>query len=253
MFLEFRPPDCAGPLPTLILLHGYSSRKEDLIPLAEEFVARGFAVLLFDAALHGEHARQPLAGLGFREQMLQKQREGEETLAGTLAKLDEVVAEVKAEPGRYGPLGLWGVSMGGCFVWRWLMTPGRRALVEAAVVTLATPLMGESSLVMAKGNPALDEFVPSFEEQRAQEADLFPELLGTSLPLLLLNGTEDPVMPIEVVRKAAGEIQRSYADPGRLVLREYPGLGHQLPDDAAAAAGQWFTRYCQVAPPPLDN
>lgn len=250
MVLEVRPPESTGPLPTLILLHGYSSRKEDLVPMAERLVARGFAVLLFDAALHGEHARKSLAELGFREQMLQKQREGEEILTGTLTMLDSLVADVRAQPDRYGPLGLWGVSMGGCFVWRWLMAPGNAKRVQAAVVVLATPLMGESSLQMAEGNPAMNEFVPHFEAQRSEEARLFPHLFGLDLPLLMLNGADDPVMPIAVVRRAHATILSTYSDPTRLVLREYPGLRHRIPDDGTEVAADWFLQYCHFAHSP---
>lgn len=54
-----------GPLtprrhPGVVLQHGYGSRKEDLLPLAEDLAKRGFVVLLPDAWGHGE--RFPASG-----------------------------------------------------------------------------------------------------------------------------------------------------------------------------------------------
>jgi dienelactone hydrolase len=53
-------PVTPGKYPGVVLQHGYGSRKEDLLPLAEDLARRGFVVLLPDAWGHGE--RFPTSG-----------------------------------------------------------------------------------------------------------------------------------------------------------------------------------------------
>lgn len=45
---------------TLILLHGKNGRKEDLLPVAERYIALGFTCILIDLPQHGESTHIPL-------------------------------------------------------------------------------------------------------------------------------------------------------------------------------------------------
>ncbi len=84
---------------TIVLLHGRNIRKEDLLPVAERFVAAGFCCLIPDLPGHGE---SPLAAMAF----------GGSPFERSLPRL--IVADARehfALP--TDPTALWGISMGG--------------------------------------------------------------------------------------------------------------------------------------------
>jgi len=85
----------------VILLHGRSGRKEDLLPVAERFCAVGFLCAIPDLPAHGESEIETV-GYGSRD--------FERKLAGKVA--EEVSREFLGEG---FPRVLWGMSMGGSF------------------------------------------------------------------------------------------------------------------------------------------
>jgi len=50
------PKKGSPPYPCIVFLHGYSGRKENVMPLAEVGVSRGFAFFSIDAPFHGERS-----------------------------------------------------------------------------------------------------------------------------------------------------------------------------------------------------
>ncbi|MEM6911655.1 MAG: alpha/beta fold hydrolase [Verrucomicrobiota bacterium] len=86
---------------TLVLLHGRKGRKEDLLPVAERFVAVGYRCLLPDLPAHGE---SPLRRVRFGADP--------QEAALPMAVLQEAQERFHWE---FGPKGLWGMSMGGAF------------------------------------------------------------------------------------------------------------------------------------------
>jgi alpha-beta hydrolase superfamily lysophospholipase len=88
----------------LVLLHGRSGRKEDLLPIAERFAAAGFKCVIPDLPAHGD---SPLATAQFSTGPFERDI------------ADKVLADARVyfdEPG--SPAGIWGVSMGGAFAIR---------------------------------------------------------------------------------------------------------------------------------------
>jgi alpha-beta hydrolase superfamily lysophospholipase len=88
----------------LVLLHGRSGRKEDLLPIAERFAAAGFKCVIPDLPAHGD---SPLATAQFATGPLERDI------------ADKVLADARVyfdEPD--SPAGIWGVSMGGAFAIR---------------------------------------------------------------------------------------------------------------------------------------
>jgi len=85
----------------LVLLHGRSGRKEDLLPIAERFAAAGFKCVIPDLPAHGD---SPLDGAHFA------------TAPAERDIADKVLADARSYFGeRNSPAGIWGVSMGGAF------------------------------------------------------------------------------------------------------------------------------------------
>lgn len=86
---------------TLVLLHGKNGRKEDLLPVAERYVALGFTCLLVDLPHHGESELKRLYyGTKTYEQVY----------------VDEVLEDASKHTNiNENALYLWGMSLGGAF------------------------------------------------------------------------------------------------------------------------------------------
>jgi pimeloyl-ACP methyl ester carboxylesterase len=88
----------------IILLHGRNSRKEDLLPVAERFVAAGFRCLIPDLPAHGDST---ISAMAF----------GSDNLEASLPRL--ILNNTRQHfnlPKE--PAALWGISMGGAFALR---------------------------------------------------------------------------------------------------------------------------------------
>ncbi len=85
----------------VVLLHGRNGRKEDLLPVAERFVAAGFRCVLLDLPAHGD---SPIESMSFGSSEFERQIPR------------RVLTEVKSQFGLPDePAVLWGLSMGGAF------------------------------------------------------------------------------------------------------------------------------------------
>lgn len=85
----------------IVLLHGRNGRKEDLLPVAERFVAAGFRCVLIDLPAHGA---SPIESMSFGSTEFERQIPS------------RVLTEIKSQFGLPDePAVLWGMSMGGAF------------------------------------------------------------------------------------------------------------------------------------------
>lgn len=85
----------------IVLLHGRNGRKEDLLPIAERFVAAGFRCLIPDLPAHGDN---PISATAF----------GSSAFEASFPR--QIVENTKRKfdlPNE--PTALWGISMGGAF------------------------------------------------------------------------------------------------------------------------------------------
>jgi alpha-beta hydrolase superfamily lysophospholipase len=88
----------------LVLLHGRSGRKEDLLPIAERFAAAGFKCVIPDLPAHGD---SPLKSAHFATTAIER-----DIASMVLADARGYFNEMQV------PAGIWGISMGGAFAMR---------------------------------------------------------------------------------------------------------------------------------------
>jgi dienelactone hydrolase len=206
-------PDSPSPIPGAVLVHGYSSRKEDVSrPVGRTLLAGGIASLALDLPLHGsrtdpvqqQSARNPARVIALWR----------EALADVQLGLRYLAARREIDSRR---LALVGYSMGS-----FLSTaiaagdPSVRALVLAAGGDLPenTPLTAVGRLV-------------------ADPLAAVKRLGGR--PLLMLHGRADRTVRPEQAQRlfdAAGE-------PKELIWYD---SGHRLPPEAADLAARWLMR-----------
>lgn len=88
----------------LVLLHGRSGRKEDLLPIAERFAAAGFKCAIPDLPAHGDN---PFDSAHFATAPIERDI------------AEKVLADARVFFGdKQSPAGIWGISMGGAFAVR---------------------------------------------------------------------------------------------------------------------------------------
>lgn len=212
-------PDAAGPAPGVLMLHGYSSRKEHLADsLGPSLLAHGIASLSVDLPLHGSRGdtmqmqsmRNPLAMMG-----LWRQARGESALAAGYLR-----ARAEVDAGRTAVLGY---SLGS-YLAAQLAADDRhlRALVVAAGGDLpdGTPL---SAIARTVADPL-----------RAVR-----KLAGR--PLLVVHGKND-----RTVRPA--QAQRLFDAAAQPKEIRWWDAGHILPPAATAWTAEWLAR--ALASPP---
>jgi len=185
-----RIPGGGGPFPTVILVPGLDSTKEELRATEELFLARGLATVAVDGPGQGE-----------AELFLPLEPAFEHPGGAVLDALGELP---EVDPSR---LGVWGVSLGGYFACRLAAADPR----VRACVTLGgpydfgatfdrLPALTRRAFQVRAGCP--DEAIA---RQRAAELTLegWAERIGC--PLQIVFGAKDPLFPLDQARRLAAE------------------------------------------------
>lgn len=200
------PEDGADRPPLLLLLHGVGSHEEDLMGLAPYLDPRFLIV----------SARGPVTlapGMYAWFQVLLDPNnpvinpdQAESSHRALLRFIPEAVDAYHADAGR---VFLMGFSQG-------------------AIMSLSVALTEPSAVsgVVAMSGRLLPEVLPL----------LAPAEALRGLPILLLHGTADPVLPIQHGRTARDHLATL---PVELTYREYP-MGHQVSAESLADAAQWL-------------
>ncbi|WP_162932097.1 alpha/beta hydrolase [Solimonas sp. K1W22B-7] len=174
----------------VVLLHGRNGRKEDLLPVAERFVAAGFRCAIPDLPAHGDSG---IARSGFGA------APGEAELPGRV--LDDLRKQFELPR---EPAALWGMSMGGAFAVRAASAEPRRW--SSLVVVSSFDVLGE--VVDRQLRRTLGPLAPLFRRlldriDRARGtvdiAEAQPRAWATQvrIPTLVVHGTRDPLIPAE--------------------------------------------------------
>lgn len=203
------PLDPAAPLRAVCLVyHGAWASKEGKLGVYSALTAQGVALVLPDAALHGERQNQVPAGLNAREYVWESVYR---TVREAKALLDACAAE-------FGLLPVWviGSSMGGYVALTLARTEKR---VQKAVAAITTGVWHEPEVRPAHLTGFLDTYRP------VTHASGFPPL-----PLLLVSGGEDEVFPTALHHvPTARALQEAYAAAGcpqRFQQTVVPHTGH---------------------------
>ena len=194
--------------PTVVLLHGYRSRKERMLRHADYLHEAGYNVLLFDFRGSGGSEGDRIT-LGAREQL------------DALGALDYLAARGDIAMTR---VGLQGVSMGAAVA---IMTAARDARVAAVAAEAPfkdIPSMIGTSFQHFIGLPAFP-FAPVtvwITERRLgiRAAEISPLRAAPALagrPLLLIADGQDTLVPpryVDAIFEAAGEPKARWLAPG---------------------------------------
>lgn len=210
--------------PVVIALHGFGDNKESLLPYAEHLANQGFALLIPDAPRHGERAS------GKEKITLASLHKIIPILLELLRDVSTLVRHVRVSEFYDGQrIGLTGVSMGGIVT---LAAMTRHPEIKAGVALLAI----DSARKFARHHQFSRIMWPiiSYLDRYIDGKKIPPR------PLLLLNGADDPVMPVQCVREFVQEMKHLYRENGRIELVEFPGVGHEVVPEMVLRTKDWF-------------
>jgi dienelactone hydrolase len=205
-------PDTDSPRPAALMQHGWTSCKEDFLPLALLLATYGFVSLLPDAWGHGE--RLPSEGPSWKTErnadyFIEVVRHTSEDLRATLGWLGEQPYT------RPDTLIVGGFSMGAMAA---LITGTEDERVAAVISVSGSPLPDMANVTMLGENaPGPANQVWSREHDAAAHiARLAPK------PLLIQHGRHDDMVPVEGALRLYAAAQPHYAaHPDRLALMLY--------------------------------
>ncbi|MGB1310523.1 MAG: alpha/beta hydrolase [Leucothrix sp.] len=168
----------------VVLLHGRKGRKEDLLPVAERFVAAGFRCLLLDMPAHGDNTVNTMS---FGESLFERDLP---------SKALQEVKQHFALPDE--PAALWGMSMGGAFA----ISAASQASAEwdALMIVSSFSSLAEvlDAQIPAKWKGAVDALMPLLNMERQLRSypainTIQPKQSAASIniPTLLVHGERD--------------------------------------------------------------
>ncbi|MCU0522935.1 MAG: alpha/beta hydrolase [Anaerolineae bacterium] len=229
--------DAAAGLPLVLVLHGFTGRKEDSLGQATALARRGYYAVAIDAHLHGELGARPFDPAQVAARMA-------EIAVVTAGALGPLIAAFSAEdgPADAGRVGLIGTSMGGAIICHYL--PQRHPAVKAAVAMIAgIPAIWPT--VLRNARPLYPSFGVTDEMIREAEQIPYPPFLEgvDDFPLLMQYGEADPLIPIDAIREIHAQVSAHSTGPAKLVVRTYPDVGHETPPRMVAEAMAWLARY----------
>jgi dienelactone hydrolase len=226
--------DVIAKRPVVLILHGLGGCKESNFREAYCLVKEGFFVSSFDAYGHGEWqdgAARPLT-------RMERIQDMPNIIINTVKMIDSLIESYRYNKrADYERVGLLGRSMGGMITYAYI-TGERLPNVKAAVPLVATPAW----VKLSQTNPIYDydaEKLCWFENY--EPCRKFQKL--NDLPLLMLNGGQDPRIPIADVRASFLEMQKYYRDPDLIRLIEYEEVGHDVTPQMLNEAFAWFQKY----------
>ena len=223
--------------PLVVMLHGYTGRKELVLAQAYNLAINGMFVVLPDAYGHGD--RNP---------------DGKtcDFFAAIRRTSAEINGLMEAYSGRddvdAARLGLVGYSMGGCIIFDYLAHESVNAAAAATVI--ATPdwasIMKEPEAAVLFQSLGLVQDAEEMKLMAAKAAAVQPTSWDPEtprIPLLIQNGEADTLVPISGVKEFYESVRRFYADPTQIELIAYPGIGHGDTLDMNLRISGWFQRF----------
>jgi len=225
--------------PLLLIFHGFDSCKERKLQHAYLAAAAGFLVVLPDAVRHGEREDTAFAALSHEQKAEFLFDIVEETAAEIDILLDHYHQQSFIDSSRSG---LIGTSMGGMVIYEYLAHFGTSRL-RSCVLIISSPDFG-SIIDTNREKAESPDILADTEIDRIKNRQPLSEILELkNFPLCLINAEDDPIMPIQPVRKLYRNLHHSYTDKDALKFHIYRNTGHQTTSDMMKESVEWMQKW----------
>jgi dienelactone hydrolase len=222
--------------PMVIIYHGYTANREQLIIHAYRLAKEGFVVVLPDAYNHGDRRIEGTVCDLF--EAIEKSTQDINVIIDSYAENNLVDIE---------RVGLTGYSMGGCITYNYLIQKDRR--ISAAVPIIATPdwvaLISTNSgkEILKSTNVKNDEDLERLKGEIGKIQPMEKYQLMSGIPIKILNGEIDAIIPVEGVKKLHELLEPEYEDKEDISIKIYPGVGHAITPDMIDDTNAWFIKH----------
>ncbi|MBN1525066.1 MAG: dienelactone hydrolase family protein [Spirochaetales bacterium] len=227
-------------LPVILFLHGFGSKKERKLTHSFYLAEAGYFVCAFDAFDHGERLSDEYDALSSVEQ----QSCLFDIILDTSQTINSIIDVYSSHPAAdTSRVGLIGTSMGAMTVFHYI-THFRAPCVKVAMPIIGTPVW--ESNIKSKILEDL-RFAPYFDNKKLkkiarEEPARFLDAIA-DFPLLVQNGVDDELMPIEDLRDFAGKAQLIYTKKECFAFHDYYDIGHEATDAMIETAIEWCKKY----------
>ena len=240
-------PEALGPKGqprgTVFVLHGFRNQAFWMRDKAHRFAEEGYRAVLVDLRGHGGSSG------GFISYGAQESKD-----------LVQVADALKREELLTGPVGVWGISMGGSTAIQWAGRDDRiRAVVAVAPYTKMSAIVPVAVRTMLPigGWFMDDEEIRGIMHQAATEAGFDPAeadalraIQQTEAPVLILHGTWDAIVPTEHGER----LHEAAPDHSELVKLGWTGhISAHFNDEALGRAVGWFNEHLNAAKPEQED
>jgi phospholipase/carboxylesterase len=211
--LVMDPPIVPPNAPIVVVLHGLGTNGDDLVPVAGELALTGCRLVFPDAPLllNG----YPDTAFAWYDFQIHDRKQIEQSREYLFKVFDRFANDPNLRPGpekekETSPLVVMGFSQGG-------------------VMSLESGLNYKGKLL---GIVSMSGYLPDpWATLKKAEAPF-------ETPILLVHGTEDPVVPVEGSRKVKEELEKAGYQPQ---LREFP-MPHTITEESLAAVSEFLKK-----------
>jgi dienelactone hydrolase len=240
--LHYLASELVPRMPAIIYLHGFTGCRDSHLDVRMGLADLGFLVVSFDASRHGERGALPDLWNSCRKAFLP-------TFVRVLAETSDdavrVFRALQGDPRFDGErIGIVGGSMGGMAC---LMTVPRCAGLKVAVSMAGT--VDLLRWIDETSGRSLYDFrtgrIDGELQTLLREYDAIHHLDGFApVPLLLVNGGKDDIVPPRGQRDLAEKLAPYYAgQPSRLRFSLYPDLAHETSPALLEEVHRWLRQF----------
>lgn len=233
-------PSQPGPWPLALLNHGTGGDAEVMQEMAIRLAENGCYSISIDAVWHGRRWDERL------DIMCHSERYKELYLTMLLEMADDIshIIDFYETDNRIDTsrIGITGISQGGYVSFMTITKEPR--------ITAAAPMIGSPDLTDQYGHSApWEEIDPATRERVLEHNPLAHHDTMAHVRLLVQNGDADTIVPVTGTRRLDDklrELYRSHPDEYRYI--EYPGRGHETPDEMQERTIAWLTEALSTRP-----
>jgi len=227
--------------PLVICQHGFTGNKESMLKTCMMLADAGFVSVSIDAEKHGERKDPEVL-----RSLNQDPAQLFQILTGTVEDVGKVIdyagENLNVDLER---VGMMGVSMGAIIT---LLAATSEERLKAVVSVIGggnfQVLVRKSSLYrIGLETKHLEKFAQSAGELIRKYDPISNVHLFRSIPVLLLNGERDDLIPLECASSLYEALKPHYRDaPDRLRMKVYEGIGHEYTSEMEKEAVEWLRR-----------
>lgn len=239
--LEISPKKSIDKKALIIIIHGFTGKKENNLYLAYRFARIGYIVVVFDAYLHGELKNSQFESYTRIERISKIPI----IITESCLMLSEIIKNY-TESMKTIMIGLVGISMGGFIAFQYLSRKNRYniSMVVSLISTphWLTPFEKTLETDLTSKRYLTQELLDEIDS--IQASNFYDNFHNT--PILMLNGEDDEKYFLDDVKSTIEDLRTNYDDSNFKSII-YSGDGHQVTDKMIDETEKWINAFIGIS------